>query len=237
VTFWNSTCPRCAARGGVAGPAGSTISGDTSSTSLIRAADAAARGSITNMAVTMNTANMICIAYCMDAIIAPTCITPASIRWLPTQMIARLVRFSITMRAGIRKAISRFSAIAVFVKSRLARSNRSRWRAPRSKARITRTPLNPSPIARLSRSIFACIACDSGTAPRRMIPKTSAITGITAISTHASCVSWESARITPPVAIIGAVITMVSIMVSICCTCVVSLVVRVTSDAEPKRSN
>ena len=40
---------------------------------------------------------------------------------------------------------------------------------------------------------------------------------------------------TPPIAIIGAVITMVSIMISICCTCVVSLVVRVTSDAEPKR--
>ena len=42
---------------------------------------------------------------------------------------------------------------------------------------------------------------------------------------------------TPPIAIIGAVITMVSIMMSICCTWVVSLVVRVTSEAEPKRSN
>ena len=30
---------------------------------------------------------------------------------------------------------------------------------------------------------------------------------------------------------------MVSIMMSICCTCVVSLVVRVTSDAALKRSN
>ena len=49
--------------------------------------------------------------------------------------------------------------------------------------------------------------------------------------------SCDSARITPPIAIIGAVITMVSIMISICCTWVVSLVVRVTSDAEPKRSN
>ena len=68
-------------------------------------------------------------------------------------------------------------------------------------------------------------------------PKTSAITGITAISTHASCVSCDSARMTPPIAIIGAVITMVSIMISICCTCVVSLVVRVISDAAPKRSN
>ena len=127
VTFWNSTCPRCGRELRLPpAPAGSTISGATSSTSLMRAADADARGSITNMAVTMNTANRICIAYCSDAIIAPTCIVPASIRWLPTQMIAMLVRFSITISAGIRNAIRRFTAIAVFVRSRFAWSNRSR---------------------------------------------------------------------------------------------------------------
>ena len=32
----------------------------------MRSADAAARGSITNIAVTMNTENRICIAYCSD---------------------------------------------------------------------------------------------------------------------------------------------------------------------------
>ena len=68
-------------------------------------------------------------------------------------------------------------------------------------------------------------------------PKTSAMTGITATSTQASCVSCDSARMMPPIAIIGAVITMVSMMTSICCTCVVSLVVRVMSDAAPNRSN
>ena len=102
---------------------------------------------------------------------------------------------------------------------------------------MTRTPLNPSLSTRFRRSIFACIACDSGTALRMMTPKTIAITGITATRTHASCVSCDSARITPPIAIIGAVMTIVSIMTSICCTCVVSLVVRVTSEAAPKRSN
>ena len=85
-----------------------------------------ARGSITNIAVTMNTAKRICIAYCSDAIIAPTGIRPWSIRWLPNQMIAMLVRLSITMSAGMRNAISRFTLIAVFVKSRFAWSNRSR---------------------------------------------------------------------------------------------------------------
>jgi hypothetical protein len=86
----------------------------------MRAADAEARGSITNMAVTMNTANRICIAYCSDENMAPTCITPASMRWLPTQMIATLVKLSIRMSAGMSTASSRFTAMAVFVRSRLA---------------------------------------------------------------------------------------------------------------------
>ena len=86
----------------------------------MRAADADARGSMTNIAVTMKTANRICIAYCSDAIIAPTCIVPSSIRWLPNQMIAMLVRFSIRISAGIRNAISWFMAIEVLVRSRFA---------------------------------------------------------------------------------------------------------------------
>ena len=67
---------RASRRRPACGAAGSTISGATSSTWLIRAADADARGSITNIAVTMNTAKRICIAYWSDAIIAPTCIAP-----------------------------------------------------------------------------------------------------------------------------------------------------------------
>ena len=81
------------------------------------------------------------------------------------------------------------------------------------------------------------MACDSGIAPRRITPNTTAITGMTAISTQASSASCDSARMTPPIAIIGAMITMVSSMINISCTWVVSLVVRVTSEAEPKRSN
>ena len=203
----------------------------------MRAADADARGSMTNIAVTMNTANRICIAYCSDENMAPTCITPASMRWLPTQMIATLVKLSMRISAGMSTAMRRFTAIAVLVRSRFASSNRSRCRVPRSNARMTRTPLSPSPSTRLSRSILSCMAVDSGTAPRMISANTTAITGITAISTHASCASCDSARMTPPIAIIGAAITMVSIMMIICCTWVVSLVVRVTSEADPNRSN
>ena len=46
-------------------------------------------------------------------------------RWLPNQMIATLVRFSIRNIAGISSATSRLTAIAVSVRSRLAASNRS----------------------------------------------------------------------------------------------------------------
>ena len=49
--------------------------------------------------------------------------------------------------------------------------------------------------------------------------------------------SCDSDSTTPPIAIIGAVMTMVIIMISTCWTCVVSLVVRVISDAVLNRSN
>ena len=158
-------------------------------------------------------------------------------RWLPTQMIATLVKFSMRISAGMSTAMRRFTAIAVSVRSRFACVEPLALRAPRSNARMTRTPLSPSPSTRLSRSILTCMAVDSGTAPRMISANTTAITGITAISTHASCASCDSARMTPPIAIIGAAITMVSIMMIICCTWVVSLVVRVTSEADPNRSN
>src|SRR5689334_21206029 len=87
-TFWNSTTPWRPLPSGWPAAAladgGSFTSGTTSSTALMRSADAAARGNITNIAVTMNTENRICTAYCIDAIIAPTCIDPALIRKAPT---------------------------------------------------------------------------------------------------------------------------------------------------------
>ena len=211
--------------------AGSAISGTTSSTSLMRAADAAARGSITKTAVTMNTANRIWIAYCSDAIIAPTCIAPASMRTAPNQMISTLVTFIIRNIAGISSAIRRLTAIEVSVRSRLAASKRRLSCAPRSKARITRTPLRPSSSTRFRRSILTCTCWNSGTAFHMMTKKTTARTGITAISTRASAASCDSDNTTPPIAIIGAVTAMLSSISATCWTCVVSLVVRVISDA------
>ena len=61
--------------------------------------------------------------------------------------------------------------------------------------------------------------------------KTTASTGMMAINTRASRVSCDSDSTTPPIAIIGAEMAMPSTINSTCCTCVVSLVVRVISDA------
>ena len=197
----------------------------------MRAADAAARGSITKTAVTMNTAKRIWIAYCSDAIIAPTCIAPASMRTAPNQMISTLVTFIIRNIAGISSAIRRLTAIEVSVRSRLAVSKRRLSCAPRSKARITRTPLNPSSSTRFRRSILTCTCWNSGTAFHMITKKTTARTGMTAISTRASAASCDNDNTTPPIAIIGADTAMLSSISATCWTCVVSLVVRVISDA------
>ncbi len=60
---------------------------------------------------------------------------------------------------------------------------------------------------------------------------------MTAIRTRASRASCDSDSTTPPIAIIGAEIAMPSSMLSTCCTCVVSLVVLVMSDAVLKCAN
>ena len=52
-----------------------------------------------------------------------------------------------------------------------------------------------------------------------------------AINTRASRASCDSDRVTPPMAIIGAEMAMESSISSTCWTCVVSLVVRVISEA------
>ena len=124
----------------------------------MRSADAAARGSMTNTAVTMKTAKRIWMAYWSEAIIAPTCIAPASMRPAPNQMIKMLVRFIMKNIAGKSSATRRLTVIAVFVTSRLASSKRRLWCSPRSKARITLTPDSPSSSTRLSRSIWTCIS-------------------------------------------------------------------------------
>ena len=178
------------------------------------------------------------MAYCSDAIIAPTCISPASMRTAPNQRISTLVRFIMRNMAGISSATRRLTVIAVPVTSWLAASNRRLCSAPRSKARITRTPVRPSSSTRLSRSILTCICWNSGTAFHMIRKKTTARIGITAISTRASSRVLRQrqgdAANRPSSAPRWPCSSSIS---STCCTCVVSLVVRVISEAVLNWSN
>ena len=54
------------------------MDGSVFSTSLMRPAATDARGSMIDIIVIIMNAMMICIVYCIYAIISPICITPAS---------------------------------------------------------------------------------------------------------------------------------------------------------------
>ena len=59
----------------------------------------------------MMKANIICIAYCIKAIISPTCNSPASILWPPTQTIKTDTPFINSIMTGNMIDIARFTNI------------------------------------------------------------------------------------------------------------------------------
>ena len=107
----------------------------------------------------------------------------------------------------------------------------------RSNARITRTPLRPSSSMRLSLSNFDCMTLKSGIATRMIKMISTSRIGMTMSNTNVRTASWPKARIRPPMIIRGALIIMFKMMIKTCCTWVVSLVVRVMSDAVLTLSN
>ena len=87
----------------------------------------------------------------------------------------------------------------------------------------------------LMRSIFFCMDMKSGVARQITTPMNAPMMGIATRMTPESGTLRRSAMMTPPMAIIGACSTTLSIMSSTICTCCTSLVVRVISDGAPKR--
>ena len=100
---------------------------------------------------------------------------------------------------------------------------------------MTRTPLSVSRVTWLMRSIFTCMARNSGTALRTTRPMKTPMTGTAARITPERGTLRRSARMMPPMAVMGAEITTLSIISTVICTCCTSLVVRVISDGVPKR--
>ena len=100
---------------------------------------------------------------------------------------------------------------------------------------MTRTPLRNSRVTWLMRSIFFCMDMNSGVAREITRPMKAPMMGIATRMTVESVTLRRSAMMTPPMAIIGAMSTTLSIISTTICTCCTSLVVRVMSDGAPKR--
>ncbi len=154
----------------------------------------------------------------------------------PNQTMATVVRFITSIKKGIREAIIRFTRIAVAAKSLLALPKRRCSWPLRLKARITRMPLSVSRIKRLIRSSLTCMALNNGSpflATRRMAPPN---TGMDSSSSE-SAGSLETAMITPPMHISGAMAIMRMSIINTIWIWVISLVVLVIKEAVLNWSN
>ena len=94
-----------------------------SSTSWIRPAETAARGTNTNMITAIRTANRICMRYWRNAVRLPIDIGPVALstRIAPNHMTATSDRLRIAVITGIVRANSRLTAIAVSNRSLVGR--------------------------------------------------------------------------------------------------------------------
>ena len=102
-TFLNSTVP-CSSVSPSKFPSLILIS--VSKTSLIRFADTPALGSIIDIIEIIKNAMMICMVYCRNAMISPTCIIPSSTLCPPTQIVSREMQFIMSIKIGIIKFIA-----------------------------------------------------------------------------------------------------------------------------------
>ncbi|GMA89382.1 hypothetical protein GCM10025868_46320 [Angustibacter aerolatus] len=200
---WSST--RSAPRpGGRTGTAGGTTDDAVPSTSSMRSAQTAARGTITSTNVAIITDIRICSRYDRNAVSAPTCICPSAMRCPPNHSTATLDTLSTSITIGNISAVSRPTAVAVSV-------------------RLAVDPREPLPLERLAHegphhpdagdllaqhqftaSIRTCMLRKPGTIRRATSPIDTASTGTLTPISHDSPRSSRSAMTTPPTQVIGA---------------------------------
>ena len=139
------------------------MTGSVSSTSLILTAETLARGIMINTIDIMRKAIIISTAYCMKAIILPTCMVPALTSWAPTQIMRIMTAFIRNIIVGIKTtSTARLTNRLVFVRSWFALSNLSSSCFCALNALITINPVRCSRITRLSLSINFCIDWNLG---------------------------------------------------------------------------
>ena len=95
-------------------------------------------------------AMIIWIAYCIKAIMSPTCICEFSILWLPVQMIKTEIKFIKSIMDGIIITMALFIKRSVCVNFLFASSNLFSSKLCAPKALITRIPLKFSFVTKLN---------------------------------------------------------------------------------------
>ena len=210
----------------------SLILGSASITSLILLAETAALGSMIEIIDIIKNAITICIVYWINAIISPTCITPWSTLWPPTQTINIIIAFIININKGIIIDIALLTNKFVFIKSLFAASNLASSFFSLLNALITGKPVRISLETSFNLSIKSCNFLNLGIA---IANKVATIINMATIATpiiHAIELSVLVNTLTnPPTPIIGAYTTTLNSMVINCCICCTSLVLRVINDA------
>ena len=200
-------------------------------TSWIRSAATPARGSIIDIMVSNRKDITMTMAYVINAIISPTCIWPADIPFAPNHTIATVIQFMISIIIGIIHAIMRLVYNCVSMSSVLASLKRSFSCSSRENARITGIPVKISRETRFMRSTSFCIILNFGIENFISTITTLMITATATTMIQLMDASVLVTMIIPPMASTGAYNTIRSSITSTICTCWISLVHLVISDA------
>jgi len=167
----------------------------------------------------------------MNAIISPTCMRPMSIPFAPIHTISTVIAFIMSIIAGIIMDMTRLVKSCVDISSLFALSNLSSSCFSLLNALMTIVPVSISRDTKFTRSTRLCILLNLGMATT-ISTSTSESTAPTATPIIQPIpVSVPITFMIPPIPIIGAYRTILSIMTDTCCTCCTSLVLLVIREA------
>jgi len=186
----------------------SFINSSVSKTSFIRFAETDALGKIIDTIEIIRKLITICIVYCINAIIFPTCIVPLSTPCAPTHTIKSDIQFITSIKHGIIKLIALLTNKFVFVNVLFASSNLDSSLFSVLNALITGNPVKISLATRFSLSINSCNFLNLGIAIMNNVATINSIANIATPIIQAIELSlWFSTLKNPPIPIIGAYTT------------------------------
>src|SRR5690554_3140356 len=235
-TSLNSISPLMPA-GSALGSSGSSMETSLSSTSPILFMETMALGRMMETMDSMRKDIMICMVYWMYAIISPTCMFPRSTWEEPTQTMRMLKAFMMSIIRGCMMPMSLDTKRLVFVRSLLATSNFFSSCLSVLKARMTMSPTRESLTTMFTLSTRVCSFLNLGRAVLNMMTTTVRMAMTPTAMTHAMDLLVFSALMMPPTPRIGAKNTILRSITENICTCWMSLVLLVMSDAVEDRKS